>query len=175
MLSTTEQPMKLSLAMDFPSENETLKSFIDFADNLGLSVLTIIGRYAMAANASITPFTESAGFEWLDNCIVEAIYHAAEEEEMRYANTDMAVLPEKLPAKSLLAAMERDINNVNEFYDFLTKVNKFLHYHYGHMPFPDNLEDFDPFFQLQVKLLNPQTMILEITDADDIEQFTSIY
>lgn len=152
-----------------------MKRFLDFADKITMPPLALICEYAMAANSTVVPFTIDQGFEWLDNRIISALYTAAEEEAQRYSNSEYMVMVDKLPITSLLSRMDQDARWLGEFYDFVEELNKFFHYHYGNLPFPDTLEDYDPFFDWGVTLLNPNTMILEITDADDIEQFTSIY
>ena len=149
-------------------------NYLEFMNFIKGPPLLVIAEYALAAASSIQHFDLELGFEWLEERIIGMLHDNAEMERFEYDGEGI-LLPDHLPITRYIESLDHEPKHIEALVDLITETNKLFHYHYSTFPFPESLEDYDPFYECAVKLINPNTIVLEISDHVDIEQFNELY
>lgn len=167
----------MHLLLNFPSKHETMVRYLEFMEFVKVPAVLIIAEYAMAAVNSIEPFDKALGFEWLENRIIAILQDQAEMEKLDYRPEDdiLFIQRDPFPVGRYLSSLEHDGGRYQNLLGMIEDTNELFHYHYSSINFPETLEDYDPFFSWEVRLLNENTIIVEIIDNDDIEQFRDLF
>lgn len=151
-----------------------MQKYVKLMEFLGVPPFLVIAEYAMASQCSPTEFDIGMGFEWLDNRLSDLINNEAEE-EMLVVGDPSPFSPPSVPINQYLERLQSNQQEFDNYIDWIEALNKVFHSYYSYLPFPDNFDNYDPFYKTEVRLLNVNTMILEIEDGNDVAQFRGAY
>ena len=111
----------------------------------------------------------------MEEKLSEIIYRNLETENHEFMHTGFIdeVGVTILPINNFLAKLEDEVE-LTKYNIFVSEFSKLLHHLYAYTMFPEKFFNLDPFYEYAITLLNPNTLVLTITEKDDVEYFTEL-
>ena len=179
MFSTSQ---KFTVLLPFPTEHPVFKAYIEWVNFIQIPPLAFVVDYIIKVNNSTKPITIPELEEWLEYQMLSCLYEAIEVES--YENDSSAYDPyaeiptipneERYPKNHYLQSLNNPLN-CERFYELVRLLAREFDRLYGAIVFPEDLVSLDPFYTFEVAFLNQDTVILEITEIDDVEALSELY
>lgn len=154
-----------------------MKEYLEYTQLLGVPPLLMVAEYALSATNSYEHFSVEKSYEWVENRIIDLLYHQSEMESYNYSGGSYdpyGQFPE-FPATNFIEELDKDEATLTRFMIFIKEISKQFHYLYAHLPFPEEFHSLDPFYDYTINLLNPETALLEIKEKEDVEFFNELF
>ena len=174
-MSFTNQGLgKISLVLPYPTKHKTMRQYRWFIDYIKLPELLPIADFTMMASNSVKHLTEEMCYEWMENYFTVHIYEQAEMEswDEEFPSTPDEMMKESYPINCYLHSMASDVAIYQQYHNFLKSLATLWNELYGNVFFPEKLADLDPFYQCDIRMINSDSLILEITEKEDVEFFS---